>query len=210
LITAVVCDFGGVLTSPLMDAFLAFQEESGIPLEALYGALGVLAERTGAHPLYELEKGRITEHEFLEAIAAELTAALGRKIDMHGFGEAYFAGLRPNQPMIELMRALRAERYRMALCTNNVREWEPRWRAMLPVDEIFELVVDSAYVGVRKPEPEIYQITLDRLGVPAGQALFIDDVDVNCDGARAAGMRAVQFLDTEQATGDIRAALAAG
>jgi len=81
---------------------------------------------------------------------------------------------------------------------------------MLPVDEIFELVVDSAYVGVRKPEPEIYQITLDRLGVPAGQALFIDDVDVNCDGARAAGMRAVQFLDTEQATADIRAALAAG
>ena len=62
--------------------------------------------------------------------------------------------------MIELMRELRGRGYRMALLTNNVREWEPLWRAMLPVDEIFEVVVDSAFVGMRKPEPEIYELTL--------------------------------------------------
>ena len=75
----------------------------------------------------------------------------------------------------------------MGMLTNNVREWEPLWRAMLPVDEIFETVVDSGFVGCRKPEPEIYELTLERLGgVPADQCLFVDDVDVNCAAAREA------------------------
>ena len=77
----------------------------------------------------------------------------------------------------------------MAMLTNNVREWEPLWRSMLPVDEIFELVVDSGFVGCRKPEPRIYELTLERLGVPAEACLFVDDVEVNCEGARKAGMQ---------------------
>ena len=66
------------------------------------------------------------------------------------------------------MRELRERGYKLAICTNNVREWEPLWRAKLPVDEIFDVVVDSAFVGMRKPEPRIYEITLERLGVAAG------------------------------------------
>ncbi len=66
--------------------------------------------------------------------------------------------------MIDLMRELRAEGRRMAMLTNNVREWEPYWRSMLPVDEIFETVVDSGFVGCRKPESKIYALTLERLG----------------------------------------------
>ena len=62
------------------------------------------------------------------------------------------------------MRELRDRGYKLAICTNNIREWEARWRAMLPVDEIFDVVVDSAFVGSRKPEPRIYEITLERLG----------------------------------------------
>ena len=62
------------------------------------------------------------------------------------------------------MRDLRDRGYVMGLLTNNVREWEPRWRAMLPVDEIFGVIVDSAFVGMRKPEPEIYELTVERLG----------------------------------------------
>ena len=62
------------------------------------------------------------------------------------------------------MRELRDRGYRMAILTNNVREWEELWRAKLPVDEIFELVVDSAWVGMRKPDPAIYQLTIERLG----------------------------------------------
>ena len=79
------------------------------------------------------------------------------------------------------MRDLKGRGYRMALLTNNVREWEPLWRAMLPVDEIFEVVVDSAFVGIRKPEPEIYELTLERLGggIGARECLFVDDVEDN-------------------------------
>ena len=106
------------------------------------------------------------------------------------------------------MRSLKGRGYRMAICTNNVREWEPLWRAKLPVDEIFGVVVDSAFVGVRKPEPEIYGITLERLGVLAPAALFVDDIEVNCDTARKLGMRAVRFRSTDQTIEEIEAALA--
>ena len=113
--------------------------------------------------------------------------------------------------MIELMRDLKAAGYRMALLTNNVREWEPLWRAMLPVDEIFELVVDSAFVGIRKPEPEIYELTLERLGggIGARECLFVDDVEDNVAAARQLGMTAVQFRSNDQAIAEIEAALAA-
>ena len=97
---------------------------------------------------------------------------------MHRFGEIYFEALHPNEPMIELMRELKDSGHRMALLTNNVREWEPLWRSMLPVDEIFELVVDSAFVGCRKPDREIYELTLERLGGPEpSECLFIDDIE---------------------------------
>src|SRR5689334_1162314 len=109
--------------------------------------------------------------------------------------------------MIAFMRQLRGRGYKMAICTNNVREWEPLWRAKLPVDEIFDVVVDSAFVGSRKPEPRIYQITLERLGTAPEATLFVDDVDVNCEGARTAGMQAIRFRSTDQAIEDIEAAL---
>ena len=126
---------------------------------------------------------------------------------MDGFGERYFATLKPNEVLIDYMRELRGRGYRLAICTNNVREWERRWRAMLPVDEIFETVVDSAFVGTRKPEPQIYELTLERLGVDAGAALLIDDIEINCDAARELGMRAVHFRTTEQAIEETEAAL---
>jgi putative hydrolase of the HAD superfamily len=210
VISAVVCDFGGVLTSPLAGSFAAFAEQSGIPLAALGAALAAIGERDGVHPLHELERGRVAEADFFASVADELAVALGREIALHDFTARYFAGLQPNTPMIELMASLRAAGYRMALLTNNVREWEPLWRAMAPIDEIFELVVDSAFVGMRKPEPEIYELTLRRLGVPAEQCLFVDDMQVNCDAARDAGMQAVVYREPQQAIAEIRAALAAG
>ena len=73
--------------------------------------------------------------------------------------------------------------------------------------EIFDVVVDSAFVGVRKPEPRIYELTLERLGVDAGAALFIDDIEINCDAARELGLRTVWFRSTEQAIEEIETAL---
>ena len=211
-IRAVISDFGGVLTTPLLGSFLAFQDETGIPAEALGVAMQRIAERQGEHPLFELERGRITEADFLAALRDELTADLGHEPELHRFSEIYFDALDPNEPMIELMRGLRDRGYRMALLTNNVREWEPLWRAMLPVDEIFAVIVDSAFVGLRKPEPEIYELALERIGggIGAADCLFVDDVEHNVIAAREMGMAAVHFRSNDQAVPEIESALASG
>jgi putative hydrolase of the HAD superfamily len=206
-IEAVISDFGGVLTTPLLQSFMAFQNETGISTETLGKAMQAVAEADGENPLFELERGEITEVAFLERLTDGLEPLLGHRPQMHRFREIYFDALDSNPPMIELMRELKAAGYRMAMLTNNVREWEPLWRSMLPVDEIFETVVDSGFVGCRKPEPRIYELTLERIGLPAEACLFIDDLPHNCEGARKAGMSAVHFRDNEQAIGEIRAAL---
>jgi epoxide hydrolase-like predicted phosphatase len=206
LIRAVISDFGGVLTTPLVRSFLAYQEHSGISIGDLGQAMARVTEESGAHPLYELERGRITEREFLGGIER----ALGGGAKLDGFSEKYFEHLDRNEPMIDCMRGLRDRGFRMALLTNNVREWEPLWRAKLPeIDEIFELVVDSAFVGMRKPEREIYDLTLERLGgsVSASECVFVDDTDVNCHTAASLGMVAVHFVNAEQAIGEIEAAV---
>ncbi len=207
-IEAIVSDFGGVLTTPLLGSFMAFQNETGISTENLGKAMQAVAEADGENPLFVLERGEITEAAFLEKLSEALEPLLGHRPHMHRFKEIYFEALDPNPPMIELMRELKAEGYRMAMLTNNVREWEPLWRPMLPVDEIFETVVDSAFVGCRKPEPRIYEMTLERIGMPAESCLFIDDLAPNCEGARAVGLSAVHFRDNEQAIAEVRAALA--
>jgi putative hydrolase of the HAD superfamily len=79
---------------------------------------------------------------------------------------------------------------------------------MLPVDEIFEVVVDSGFVGCRKPDREIYDLTLERMGVEAGECVFIDDADVNCDAARELGMSAVHYQHNDQAIPELRDLLA--
>jgi putative hydrolase of the HAD superfamily len=204
MIRAVVCDFGGVLTTPIEGSFQAFSAASGIPLDAIAAAFVAIHERDGLHPLHELECGRVSEPEFMADVAAAVGASLGREVGMLDFTAHYFAGLSPNEPMIELMAALRGEGYRMALLTNNVREWGPYWRSMAPIDDIFELVVDSAFVGMRKPDRAIYDLTVQRLGVAAHECLFVDDLERNCHAARDAGMRAVRYVSPDQAHADIR------
>ncbi|HVD86304.1 MAG TPA: HAD family phosphatase [Solirubrobacterales bacterium] len=203
-IKAIVSDFGGVLTTPLLGSFERVQDEIEIPAESLGKALGSASEERGENPLFELERGELEEAAFLELLSEHLEPLVGHRPHLHRFREVYFDALDPNEPMIELMRELRDQGLRMAMLTNNVREWEPLWRSMLPVDEIFETIVDSAFVGCRKPEARIYELTLKRIGVPAAACLFIDDIPPNCRGAEAAGMNAIHFRDNEQAITEIR------
>jgi putative hydrolase of the HAD superfamily len=210
VIEAIVSDFGGVLTTPLFHAFARVQEDSGLEVASLGLAMARIQEEDGAHPLYELEKGHMSEPDFLARLERGIRDETGQEVELHEFSERYWSHLHPNEPLIEKMRSLRDAGYRMGLLTNNVREWEPRWRSMLPVDEIFEVVVDSAFVGMRKPDPEIYELTLERLGVPAERSLFLDDIEVNCDTAGSLGMTPVWFRDNEQALADIDAALRTG
>jgi putative hydrolase of the HAD superfamily len=208
-IEVVVSDFGGVLTSPLVESFMAFQDRTGISTEALGKGMAAATEANGGeNPLFEMERGEITEVAFIEKLTDGLEPLLGHRPEMHSFKEIYFEALQPNPEMIELMRELKEAGYRMAMLTNNVQEWEPLWRPMLPVDEIFETVVDSGFVGCRKPESQIYALTLERVGAAAGSCLFVDDVEVNIEAARRAGMTAVHFRDNEQAIAEIRKVLA--
>jgi putative hydrolase of the HAD superfamily len=207
-ITTVISDFGGVLTTPLVQSFAAVQDQTGIPFEELAKAMARVQEEDGRHPLFELETGRLTEAEFLRKLGDALEPALGQRPELHRFREIYFDALHPNEPMIDLMQEAKRSGRRMGMLTNNVREWEPLWRTMLPVDEIFEVVVDSGFVGCRKPDREIYELTLERMGGPVPQeCLFIDDTDVNCDTARELGMSAIRYRDNDQAIGEIRGAL---
>lgn len=203
---AVICDFGGVLTTPLGNSFAAWSRESGISLEEMGEAVAASTERHGEHPLFMLEKGRLGQGEFIGRLEAELSG--DRRLDT--VADVYLKHLERNPEMIAYMRELRDRGLRTALLTNNVREWEPTWRAMLPeIDEIFEVVVDSAFVGMRKPEPDIYNLTVERLGdgLEPSDCIFVDDVAINCDAARELGMEAVVFETTDQARGDIERAL---
>ena len=199
-----ISDFGGVLTTPLQAGFLAYQEEAGVTLEELGIAMARATEEHGDHPLFMLERGEIPETEF----GARLERHLGAHFDAERLRTLFFDRLEPNTPMIDLVRELRGEGIRAALLTNNVREWEPLWRAKLPeIDELFEVVVDSAFVGLRKPDPAIYTLTLERLGgVAAERCVFVDDLELNCDAARELGMTAVRFESADQAIPEIRAA----
>ena len=202
---ALISDFGGVLTSPLIEGFLAYQDESGISMDELGRAMGRVADARGEHPLFQLERGEISEAEFRDVLQSELH----ERFDLERLRTLYFEHLRPNRPMIDYVRELRGRGLRTALLTNNVREWEPRWRAKLPeLDEIFEVVVDSAFVGMRKPERGIYELTLARLdGMDPRDCVFVDDLEPNCAAARELGMRVVRFESAEQAIPEIEEAL---
>ena len=202
-IRAIVSDFIGVLTTPIAGVFTQFQEEVGLTPGALREALERATRRTGVNPLFELECGRMSEPDFIGALEHELEGQLGRHVSMREFTDHYWAGLAHNEELVRFLRTARAAGYRLALLTNNVVEWEPRWRPKWPIDELFETVVDSGFVGMRKPDPAIYALTLERLGLPAGACVFIDDLEPNVLAAREVGLHAVHFRDTEQAIREV-------
>ena len=202
MIEAIVTDFGGVLTLPLNEAFARAHEELGIPLDALGKAMRHAAERDGEPPIYKLERGQMTDPEFMAILASSLEEVLGHPVDLDGYGERLMGELTLNEPLLDYYRTLHARRLRLAICTNNVREWQPRWMPLLP-DGMFELIVDSGFEGVRKPEPEIYERTLERLGLEAGDCAFVDDLEVNVRAANDLGLHGVWFRTTEQAVAEL-------
>ena len=201
MIAALVSDFGGVLTTPLFQAFAAVQDDTGITGPQLRDAMRSLTESRGENPLFPLERGEMSEAEFMGLLSGELG------VELHRFAETYFEALAPNEELFAYYRGLRERGVRLAMLTNNVREWEARWRAMLPIDEVFELVVDSAFVGMRKPDPRIYGLTLSRLGLEAGACAFVDDLEVNVEAASAVGLQAIRFETNEQVMAEIDALL---
>jgi len=205
---AVVSDFGGVLTTPLLEAFTRANAGIGVSPAELGAAMRLSAERAHEPPLFTLERGQMTELEFLADLGESLREVLGRVVDLDGYGARLMSSLERNEPLLAYFRALHERGVRFAILTNNVREWQPLWRARLDADDLFELIVDSGFEGVRKPEPAIYALTLRRLNLPGEACAFLDDLEVNLPPAREAGMHAIHYRDPGQAIAELDALFA--
>ncbi|MGW8531360.1 MULTISPECIES: HAD family hydrolase [Nocardiopsidaceae] len=206
-IEAVVCDYGGVLTNPLIETLEHFAGAAGLTPDAILTAMGAAAERNGADPMALLEVGAITEADLVSQITAELPEGGWALPEGRTFGEAWFAGRTGNREFAEFLGRLGGDGYRIALLTNNVIEWEELWRATVPADDLFEVVVNSAHEGVRKPDAEIYERLLARLDLTPDRCLFVDDLEANLEPAARMGMATVRFRDNAQAIADVSALL---
>ena len=184
-IEAVLFDFSGVLTTSPWPAMTATARGD------LALLVGPYHEDTDWH---RLERGEITIEEWTTAVTA-LAVEAGTTLDFAPLS-ALLDNLAVHEAVVSHVRTLRTDGYRTALVTNNVREGSARWRAMLPIDELFDVVVDSSAVGMRKPNPAIFLHTLTLLGgVAPGRAVFLDDVEGNLVGARQAGLHTILVAD---------------
>ena len=207
-IEAVLFDLHGVLTSSPWDGLAAVGTSGHSQEEVLAVMLGDYAT-DGDHPWHRLERGEIGLGEYLPAVMA-LAEEAGVELDfmqLRGFNDRIVV----QDAVVDRVRRLREEGYRTGVVTNNVREASAGWRALLPVDELFDVVVDSSAVGVRKPDPAIFAIALERLGGMAPEAaVFLDDAPGNVDGARRAGLHAILVDDQARALAELDALLRSG
>ena len=200
---AVVFDYGGVLTLPVRESIDAWLEADGIDPASFSRTLKAWLSRDAQDgtPIHRLETGELSVPEFDALLAAELATVDGRPVDPVGVLKRLFAGMQPDPAMFALVEDLRAAGVRVGLLSNSWGNTYPRER----IDALFDPVVISGEVGMRKPLAPIYELALERLGTPAGRVLFIDDAEPNILGARRVGLQA--FLHADAVT--TRAALAA-
>ncbi|MCU1378411.1 MAG: family hydrolase [Acidimicrobiales bacterium] len=192
MVEAVLYDFGGVFTLSPFGAVRKAAEALGIDGDVgLSLCFGPYDEDTD-HAWHRLERGELTLAETRSELAA-LAAAAGHDIDPFSL----LAGMgaiedEQREPMIERALALKATGVKTAVVTNNIKEFGEGWRKMVPVDELFDTVIDSSAVGVRKPDPRIYRMALDALGgVAPADAVLVDDALGNITAAKALGIHGV-------------------
>jgi putative hydrolase of the HAD superfamily len=142
-----------------------------------------------------LEKGRIDIATYFQRVAEKAPQVLGRELDMSAYGR-FWRSAAPgvHWMVVHKMRELKQRGLKLGLLTNNVKEFGEQWRATFPI-ELIDEVVDSSDVGLRKPEPEIYEVTCQRLAIRPEQAVFVDDNVDNVAAAQAFGMEVVHFGD---------------
>ena len=189
LIDAVLFDYGGVLTGPVGDSITAWHAADGIDPVSFSSTLKQWMSRTvhWTTPIHQLETGEIEIAEFEVLFAEALTTVDGGPVVAEGILGRMFAEMRPDPKMFVLAEALRACGIKVGLLSNSWGNTYPRER----IDALFDPVVISGEIGLRKPQAAIYEHALDLLGVPAGRVLFIDDAEPNILGAQAIGMRAL-------------------
>lgn len=204
MIDAVLWDFGGVLTTSPFEAFNRYEAERGLPRDFIRG---INATNPENNAWARFESSRITLDGFDEAFAAESEAA-GYRVPGREVVALLSGDLRPQ--MVDVLRHCK-EHFAVACITNNVKSGEgpgmarsaERAAAMQAVMDLFDLVVESSVEGIRKPDPRIYEITCERLGVDPARSVFLDDLGINLKPARALGMHTIKVVSEDQAIDDL-------
>jgi putative hydrolase of the HAD superfamily len=189
-IQAVIFDFGGVFIESPYPLLEAMGIEMGLdPGQFTEIVFGPLAE-DGDHPYHRLERGEIPVEQARDEILDLGRTRCNVEVDILQFFLRIPGGVR--EQLVDRVKDLKREGYPTAMITNNIREYADAWRALIPVEELFDLVVDSSLVGMRKPNPAIFRLTLERLGGLAPErTVFLDDSEGNVNAAKALGMHAI-------------------
>jgi len=203
-ISAILWDFGGVFTTSPFDAFNVFEQENGIPRDFIRRVNSI---NPTSNAWAQFESNQITLDEFDRQFEIESRAA-GHGIPGRRIIALLSGDVRPR--MVSVLKRCRTD-YRVACITNNVKAGKgpsmadspEREKAVNDVMALFEHVIESSEEGIRKPDPEIYKIACERLGVLPENALYLDDLGINLKPAKALGMQTIKVVSEEQAIADL-------
>lgn len=206
MLDAVLFDFGGVFTvSPFTAAREAGAElglDAGLALELCFGPY----HEDTDHPWHRLERGEVTLADARDALIA-LAAAKGLDLDPFTFMMRLAREDNQRDAVVARARRVKATGVRTACVTNNVREFGEAWRGMVPVDELFDAIVDSCHAGVRKPDPRMFELALETVGAEPARTAFLDDHPANVAVAESLGMHGIVVGDDRIAAFDALDAL---
>ncbi|MGI8927052.1 MAG: HAD-IA family hydrolase [Tepidiformaceae bacterium] len=197
---AAIFDIGGVLTASPNTGLKSYAAQKGLAWEPI-GRL--LSATEGAWSRWETSA--CTQDEFVSDFEQECLGS-GFTVDGHAFLGAFFPALTVREEMVAAVRALKG-RVALACITNNVSRDDSRPAALLQLDQLFEVVIESSKVGLRKPDPRIYEMACTALGVPPREAIFLDDFGINLKAARALGMYTIKVDETLSGLEELEAAL---
>jgi putative hydrolase of the HAD superfamily len=194
-IEGLLVDYGGVLTTNVWDSFRAFCEAEGLEREKVKQLFREDPEALGL--LRRLEVGELDEDSF----SAEFGPLLGIAPDRYeGLVDRLFAGMQPEEPMFEALRRARRAGIKTGMISNS---WgRGRYDRSL-FDELFDGVVISGIVGIRKPAPEIYAMGAESVGLAPSDCVFVDDLGFNLKPAKELGMATVLHTDAEATIGQL-------
>ena len=194
MIEAVFWDFGGVFTGSPFYHLDNYARSLGTTNDRLLEHVFGRYEANGDHPWHRLERGEGTLDDALEAAAESCRADGIEGFTFEGFFKAMTSTTSEERrdKVVAKVRELNQAGIRQAIITNNAKEFGDMWRKLIPVDELFEAVIDSSAVGMRKPDPRIYQLALEQLKVTRPEtSAFLDDFEPNVAAARQLGMHGI-------------------
>ena len=190
-VEAVIFDYGGVISVAVFNDLGQMEDELGVPRGSVHRLMfGTIDEIEPDYHLLEI--GQLSVDVYIEGLVRRAPEVLGRPLDATSYLK--FAGARPLQvhwPVVHRIRQLRGDGMPLALLTNNVKEFGDAWRASFPAEDLFSVVIDSSEVGMRKPDPRIYELTCERIGVDPAAAVFLDDNEENIAASTSLGIESV-------------------